>query len=151
MCLIQNIYSPGKVLKQEQEDGKSRFLGFAKNVPPPPLQVSIDYVEFTDGSSWGGDSCHSVEFLAGERAGGDAAIKLLRNMLKEQGDQAVIETIRGGLKVEMPDKQSARWSEAFSRGVETIGYRVMDAYQKEGESEVEVVLSKPYDASGARQ
>ncbi|HKE55460.1 MAG TPA: hypothetical protein VKB46_02120 [Pyrinomonadaceae bacterium] len=152
MCYIQNIYFPGKVIKQDETDGKTRFLGFAKDLPPPPVQVFIDYVEFTDGSTWGRDKCQSAESLAGERAGGEAALKFLRTMLQENGVQAVVQTIRsGGPKVEQPDNQSARWNEAFSRGVEHVGYSVIEAYQKEGEPEVGVILSKPYDASGTRQ
>jgi hypothetical protein len=151
-CLIENIYAPGKVIKQEQKDGKSRFLGFEKKIAPSAIQVSIDYVEFADGSAWGQDSCQSVEYLAGERAGGEAALSWFRNLIKEKGTEAAVEAIRsGGVSVEKPYNPSARWDEAFGRGVEIVGRRVMTAYQNEGAAEVDVTLSKPYDASGVRQ
>jgi len=148
-CIVDNIYFPGKVLKQDEGDGKSRFLAVKNN---SAIQVSVDYVEFVDGSTWGQDTCQTVEYLAGERAGGDAAIKWFTNLIQEKGTKAVVEMIRSGsVSVEKPHSTSARWDEAFRKGVDIISRRVMDAYSREGEAEVAVVLSKSYDASGVKQ
>lgn len=152
MCLIENIYFPGKVLLLDQTQGRSRFIGIAKNAPPPPIQVSIDYIEFADGSTWGQDICQAAEYLAGERAGGKAAIEWLQALIKEKGLEAAMETIRTqSINIEKPYNQSAKWEEGFVRGVGIIRHRVADAFQKEGASEVEVVLSRPYDASTTKQ
>ena len=147
-CIVDNIYFPGKVLKQDEGDGKSRFLAVNKN---SAIQVSVDYVEFVDGSTWGQDTCRTVEYLAGERAGGDAAIKWFTNLIQEKGTKAVVEIIRSGsVNVEKPHSTSAWWDQAFRRGVDILSRRVMDAYSREGDAEVAVVLSKPYDASGVK-
>lgn len=151
-CLIENIYSPGKVLKIAQSDGKSRFIGIEKKEPAPAIEVSIDFIEFGDGSTWGQDRCQAAEYLAGSRAGGKAAIEWFQNLLKEKGPEAVVATIReGSVSVEKPYNFSARWGEGFGRGVEAISLRVTEAYRKQGLEEVEVVLRKPYDASGVNQ
>lgn len=148
-CVIDNIYFTGKVMKQDEGDGKSRFVA-TKNAPA--IQVSVDYVEFVDGSTWGQDTCHTVEFLAGERAGGDAAIKWFKNLIEEKGTKAVVEIIRSrSVSVEKPYSASARWDEGFRNGVVIISRRVMDAHDQEGEAEVAAVLSKPYDASMVKQ
>lgn len=148
VCAVDNIYFPNKVMKQDEGDGKSRFTA-TKN--SPVIQVSVDYVEFVDGSTWGQDTCHTVEFLAGERAGGDAAIKWFENLINEKGTKAVVELIRSrSVSVEKPHSPSARWDEGFRNGVVIISRRVMDAYDREGEAAVAAVLSKPYDASGVK-
>jgi hypothetical protein len=150
-CPIMNVYFPGKVIKQEEKDGKSRFIAPDKNMPLSPIKVSVDYVEFTDDSTWGQDTCQTVEYLAGERAGGEAAIKWFQNFIREKGMKAALDVIRNrDANIEKPDNPSARWNEAFRQGVEIVGHRIMTAYQTEGEAEVAVVLSKPYDASGVR-
>ena len=148
-CPVENIYFPGKVMKQEGGDGKSRFLD-PKNTPA--IQVSVDYVEFVDGSIWGQDTCQAAEYLAGERAGGGAAIKWFKTLIQEKGIETVIEMIRNrNVSIEKPDSPSARWDEGFRFGVEIISHRVIEVYTKEGDSEVTVVLSKPYDASEIKQ
>lgn len=150
-CPIMNVYFPGKVIKQGEKDGKSRFMGPDKNMPLSPIEVSLDYVEFADGSIWGQDTCQTVEYLAGERAGGVAAIKWFQNFINEKGMAAALEVIRNrAWKVEKPYNRSAKWNEAFGFGVEVVSHRIMTAYQSEGEAEVTVALSKPYDASGVR-
>ena len=112
-CIVDNIYFPDKVLKQDEGDGKSRFLAL-KNATA--IQVSVDYVEFVEGSTWGQDTCQTVEYLAGERAGGDAAIKCFKNLINEKGTKAVVEIIRSGsVSVEKPHSPSARWDEAFRK------------------------------------
>ena len=148
-CPVENIYSPGKVMKQEDGDGKSRFVATKNN---PVLQVSVDYVEFVDGSSWGPDTCQTVEYLAGERAGGDAAIKWFKNLIKEKGTEAVVEIIRNrNVSVAKPDNPSARWHEGFRFGVEIISQRIIEAYHKDSEADVAAVLNKPYDVSKIQQ
>lgn len=146
---MENVYFPGKVMKQDDGDGKSRFTA-TKNTPA--IQVSVDYVEFVDGSTWGPDTCQTVEYLAGERTGGDAAIKWFKDFVAERGTKAVIEVIRNrNVSVVKPSSTSARWDEGFRFGVEIISHRLLDAYNNEGEAAITVVLSKPYDASGVKQ
>ena len=150
-CPNVNIYSPGKVMKQEEKDGKSRFIAPDKNMPLSPITVSVDYVEFADGSTWGPDTCQTVEYLNGERAGGETAIHWFQNLIKEKGIAAALDVIRNrNANVEKPYNPSAKWNEGFGFGVDVVGHRIMTAYQTEGEPEVALVLNKPYDASGAR-
>jgi hypothetical protein len=147
-CFIQNIYVPGKVLQTEQTDGKSRFMGIEKGAPYTAFQVSVDYLEFTDGSVWGVDSCQSAEYLAGERAGGQAAIDAIQKMLRERGPDAVVAAIKeGSVSVEEQPGRTSRWEEGFRQGIATINQRILATYQNEGLSEIEAALRKPYDAS----
>jgi hypothetical protein len=57
-------------------------------VPNPersPVQVWVDYVEFTDGTTWGPDATKYSEHLAGRRAGMRAEVDRLRELLKAGG------------------------------------------------------------------
>jgi hypothetical protein len=76
-----------KALRPGQKDGNSAV--------PTHLRATyeIDFVEFTDGTTWGADTCHIAEYLAGERAGGAAAATRLLGLLATGGPDAVTQAV----------------------------------------------------------
>jgi hypothetical protein len=55
-------------------------LGSSYQVPPIKVELSVDFVELTDGTRWGDDTAKSGDTLDGMRAGGKAAIKKYREV-----------------------------------------------------------------------
>jgi hypothetical protein len=150
-CFIYNVTAPGKVIRAGESDAKSRFVGVSRTSPPKVIHEAIDFVEFTDGTTWGADSCETADHLAGERAGGRAAIEVLQGILKQEGLEAVWEKIKNSpLELEPPEDHSDRWKSAFRAAVRNVVDRVRRAYYSEGLPEVETTLNKPYDAAGAK-
>jgi len=150
-CFIYNVIAPGKVIQPEQSDRKSRFVGVSRTSPPKIIHEAVDFVEFTDGTTWGDDRCEAAEYLAGQRAGGRAAIEMLQGTLKQEGPEAVLQRIKNStLELEPPAGHSDRWKSAFHAAIRNIIDRVKRAYDSEGLPEIETILSKPYDAAGAK-
>jgi hypothetical protein len=149
-CFIYNAMAPGKVIRAEQSDAKSRFVGVSRTSPPVIIYEAVDFVEFADGTTWGEDRCEAADYLAGGRAGGRAALELLRGSLKREGAEAVWQKLNNSpLEIEPPEDHTERWKSAFREAVRTISERVRRAYHSEGLPEMETTLNKPYDAAGA--
>ena len=150
-CYRFNVLSPGKVIQTGQTDGKSRFHGVARGAEPKSVRVSLDFVEFADGSTWGRDVCKTADYLAAERAGGRAALEELRRVLKSDGPRAVVDAVRGcEARFDPPEGYAERLREDYHAGVRTICSRVERAHEQEGPTEIEATLQKPYDASSVR-
>ncbi len=110
--------------------------------------LSVDFVEFADGSKWGADTAGYAESLAGERAGARAEAERLLNLLKTAGLQAVKEAVAD--KVTFPESTTAsRRDVNFLIGVRATRFRVRQAYEKGGASAVESALRQPHDMSAA--
>lgn len=72
--------------------------------PPSPVYTfEIDYVEFTDGSTWGADACRTSEYLAGARAGAGAAAGRLLGLLAGGGPDTVMRAVKEELEGFGPD------------------------------------------------
>lgn len=107
--------------------------------------LSIDYVEFEDGSFWGSDSVGKSKEIAGETAGAKQAIKQLKELIKNQnGNDA--DSITNFLKqniseitVNVPEtNESEEWKKGF-----TLGYRtVISILQRITDQKIENITKK---------
>jgi hypothetical protein len=118
--------------------------------PIKSITLSIDFVEFIDGSTWGDDTCRSAERLAGQRAGARAAKD---HLIKKVGNpSALLNAVAAGeADVDLPPGHSPSWEEGFHTGTGVMRERLRDAKSKGGLAEVERELKQPYDASEGRQ
>ncbi|HEX8737986.1 MAG TPA: hypothetical protein VF721_21820 [Pyrinomonadaceae bacterium] len=107
--------------------------------------LSIDYVEFEDGSSWGKDREKKSKEIAGEREGRKAAIRHLKDLIKNQnanGENGIKTFLKQDVKeisVDVPDtNQPDEWKRGF-RG----GYKgVISILQRIKEQEIESLAKK---------
>jgi hypothetical protein len=142
-CFGLRAKSLGKALRQGQSEGKSTWRGYN---PSSHLRRLVDFVEFTDGTTWGEDVCGTAESLAGSRAGAREARKLLREVFAAEGVDAVLSRVKTGLtEIEPPPNQSLRWKEAFLGGVKSYVERIRQADQEWGYTEIEHALQRPID------
>src|SRR5687768_14363553 len=72
VCAYERFMEPGTLTY--------RGIVLAQGWMPPDgsIKLSVDFVEFADGSSWGEDSKGKSKYLAGTREGARYAIKLFR-------------------------------------------------------------------------
>jgi Holliday junction resolvase len=127
--------------------GKRRALAIS-NGDREKVVLSVDFVEFADGSTWGADTARYAESLAGERAGARAEAERLVKLLKTGGLQAVKDA--AAEKVDYPDlTPETRREVSFLIGVRATRGRVLQASEKGGLSTVEAALRQPYDMSAA--
>jgi hypothetical protein len=110
------------------------------------ISLSVSFIEFADGTTWGNDMAKYGESLAGERTGARAEAERLLTLLKTTGLQAVIDAIAE--KVVYSDLTAESRREVnFLLGVRATRLRIQQAYEKGGISAVESVLRQPYDMS----
>ena len=123
--------------------GDRRSVG----VPNPernPVHVWVDFVEFTDGTTWGPDATKYSEHLAGRRAGARAEADRLRELLRAGGGQAfadALESTAAGLK--HPAGGSKQWEDGFSVGAMLKRGQVRRAYLRSGRAGAESELRQP--------
>lgn len=120
--------------------------------PPIRVELSVDFIEFTDGTRWGADTSKSGEQLDGMRAGGRAAVKKYREVLTTKGIDS-LELAIGNEDLIQPDNQlrSPQWTEGFRMGVSFVRNQVSKAKVMGGEEAVKRELEKPFDSTEGRQ
>jgi hypothetical protein len=136
------------------QPGQSRSGGIKESYSPVFVNgvvLSIDFVEFDDGGTWGKDTYNSAERLAGQRAGGRNALEHLRKVREEKGATALLEAIESeGGEIATSEGHSAEWQDGFKSGVALAHFRLKKASQENGVKGVEEELQKPFDAAEGR-
>jgi hypothetical protein len=135
--------------ESKQEDGG---YGHLYQSPPTEMELTIDFVEFADGTRWGDDTSRFADILDGMRAGGKAALKRYREILANEGAQGLEEALAGQNPVR-PDAAAkpAEWNDGLTMGVNTVNRRLKAAKAKDGLEGVKRELDKPFDATEGRQ
>jgi len=136
--------------ESRQEDGG---FGKASDRAPSEINISVDFVEFADGTRWGEDVGKSGDRLDGQRAGGEAAIKRYREALSTQGLQG-LEIALDNPNLVQPQRgttDSTDWREGFVQGVSVVKQRLIRAKVKDGQAGVAVELTKPFDSKVGRR
>ncbi|MDQ3254939.1 MAG: motile sperm domain-containing protein [Acidobacteriota bacterium] len=115
------------------------------------IKIIVDFIEFTDGTTWGPDLYKSAERLAGRRAGVSEANKRLYKILETKGVQAVMNAIDTGvLNFEPSTSHSSIWEESFRSGLNATSTRLKRALDKGGLTQVELELRQLFAKSERR-
>ena len=149
---LTNKMSTSSVLQSGQSE--SLYLGGDISYPDTfdNILISVDFVEFMDGTSWGPDISKSRERLLGLRAGARAATRYFSKVLKHNGPQAVMSAIKErDAELTPKSSHSPEWLDGFRGGMGAIRARLENAYTKNGFLEVESELLRPFDASEGRK
>lgn len=105
------------------------------------ILLSVDYVEFSDGSSWGKDVQQQSEYIAGHYEGRKIAVKQVKDLLKNKN--AVLELMQQQLTEITPpsidNKKSDRWQRGLIAGYRTLLTRLQITYETQG---AEAISSK---------
>lgn len=110
------------------------------------LKLWVDFVEFTDGTTWGEDASRYAESLAGQRAGARAESERLLKLLETGGLLAVMDAA-GKSVTHAAGAAPSRAEQNFLFGVRGVRLRVHRAHQSGGLPAVESALRQPYDWS----
>jgi hypothetical protein len=94
--------------------------------PGEALLLSVDYVEFEDGNSWGPNTQKQSDQIAGGRAGVESA-RLYFNELIAKRDMAVLTSLleKNLVDVEVPfpdEVPSEQWKIGFEQGFKSVVY-----------------------------
>ncbi len=148
-CLLHNSQSLGKILRPGDSDSKSTWRRIPLDSASRNIDLSLDFVEFANGSNWGIDTCHSAERLSGLRAGALAAKDKFARIQNQNGGRDLINLLKLDAPIiEAPDGHSSVWVDGFRGGVRTLFEKLRKANEEGGLPEIERVLRMPFDASG---
>jgi len=148
-CLLHNRLSFVKILGPGDSDGKSTWRRIPLDSPSPNLDLSLDFVEFANGSTWGSDTCKSAERLSGLRAGVLAVKDKFAKIQNENRGKDLINLLKQDVPIiEAPDGHSSVWVDGFRDGVRSLFEKLRRANEEGGLPEVERILQLPFDGSG---
>lgn len=130
---------------------KTFDIVYTEDGRPKSINLSVDFVEFGDGTTWGADIANSRDRLAGQREGAKAERQRLKTLLKSKGRPALTELIVGEVLDELDPSTTANhsqeWQQGYRSGVAAIRYRLRQALQTNNQRQIELELNKPYDTS----
>lgn len=134
--------SPDTVLTPGQVEWGT-FTGQTSSQPVRSIELIVDFVRFSDGTTYGRDKHKSAEQLNGHRAGVRAEADRLIEIRTKKGLEAVLSAITsadGGASA--PSGQTPQWEEGFRVGIATLRGRLKRAQQEGGTIKVEELLRK---------
>ena len=144
-ALPRSILQPDQSTQADIGGGEHHYDAIDKIV------VSVDFVEFTDGSTWGPDNYKSAEKLAGHRAGARVATRHLLKLLKAKGSIAVMNEVESeAIDILTPQGHSPEWADGFRFGIGYIQGRLKQVPKGSDTVKIEHVLRQPIDASDRR-
>lgn len=143
--LITNFF-PSKSFPPGAVNNEEIIIERSNIMSGEDFSISIDYVEFDDGSWWGTDAQSGSNILAGKREGALAAIDLLENLIDVRQSSALSDFRRkklAELDVPLPADLSGkdfRWQEGFRSGYKGIIGLLKNELVK-GQSELRLKLA----------
>ncbi|MBA3240974.1 MAG: hypothetical protein H0T60_07075 [Acidobacteria bacterium] len=118
---------------------------------PKTVNLSVDFVEFGDGATWGPDMNKSHDRLSGQRAGAKMERRRLRELLKAKGAAAVLTSVSeepsGDNSPSSTSGRSSEWQEGFRSGVGSARHRIRQALQTGDSTQLEQEVARPFDTS----
>jgi hypothetical protein len=115
------------------------------------IRLTVDFVEFTDGSTWGPDSENSRDLLSGEREGAKFEKQRLRKLMETKGLKALTSDAEmgDGNKSEpaAENGHSVKWQEGFRYGVNAIRRRLKNTIASGNKEQIKAELSRPFDTA----
>lgn len=113
------------------------------NIKSNTLFLSLDYIEFEDGSSWGKDIQKQSEYLTGYKKGQRTAIDEIKSKLNNRNNEAISNLLKQEISEINPPNvdttETVRWQNGFTGGYRFVLLRLQFAYEKRG---IEAISSK---------
>lgn len=143
-----SVYAEGKLtgrtvtsnfaakLLQQGESYNNRLPVERENIKADEkLSLSVDYVEFEDGSSWGDDTQQRSMKITAEREGRKAAIKQIKDLVKNQDFNTLTNLFSQEItELSFPlqsSNQTTDWQNSFQGGYRSA-IAILREYQKRG-------------------
>jgi hypothetical protein len=136
------VFLPGQTASEEI-GGSEYFPAYIE-----AIRISVDFVEFEDGTTWGPDTYQSVE---GWRAGAKEMRKQLAQMLNTNVGRLQREVENDDFTITPPQNKSVTWLKGYKTGAASIRARVKHALNKGDHQEIEKAIKDPIDASEGGQ
>ncbi|MCA1632920.1 MAG: hypothetical protein LC802_04160 [Acidobacteria bacterium] len=149
LVMFVNLARSNAVLVPTQM--RSVDINYSQKGSPTNVTLSMDFVELSDGSTWGPDVNKSQDRLSGQRAGAKIEGRRIRELLKAKGVAAVLASISGETSgdnvASSTSEHSSVWQDGFRSGVGSVRYRIRQALQTGDSTQLEQEVTRPFDTS----
>lgn len=158
------------VATSKKQNGSSQFLNITQRAfvwqpseirsievndslddPIRSVKLTIDFIEFTDGTSWGSDSENSRDLLKGQREGAKFEKQRLREFIQAKGSEALTSALQleKAMTAEpsIPTDRSVKWQEGFRYGVSAVRRRAREAIASGKQEQIREELNRPFDTA----
>lgn len=140
------------MLKYPLQPGQSHPAEYGGGISSEPVKViemSVDFIEFSNGAVWGPDTTQSADQLRGTRAGMGAERDRLVRVLTEGGKSAFIEALEadGDEPAPLPG-HSTKWERGFRIGARQFRKRLQSVNRENGFTAAESELRALSDQFG---
>jgi len=155
---------------EKQQNGKSQFfnltdrssfwepaeirtieVGDSQDEPVKSVRLTLDFVEFADGSIWGPDTSNSRDMLAGQREGARFIRQQLRQLLQSKGEESLKadlqrnEAADQSIDASIAANHSSQWVEGFRNGAASARRRLRSALASGNKQTLRTELDRPFD------
>jgi|GEM_PF-4277317 len=119
--------------------------------PPRSAVLSVDFVEFLDGSRWGEDTYKSGDRLDGWRAGAHLEAESILRKIRTNGLELALNDVRlKSSDVILPSNVSAEYADGFRLGLDAIRAHILHSGDKNKPDDIVNELLQPIDLSERR-
>ncbi len=140
------IFTPNQFSNEQIGESSSTLVTPGSARVRERFKLAVDFIEFTDGSTWGKDLSNSAQQIAGIKTGIKKILESLKEPNRQGGIKAVIKTLNEMKELSPPDEQSATWKRGFRGGANSIKSIIKRAYEAGGNKNAEIEFQKYSDA-----
>jgi hypothetical protein len=127
-----------KVLRPNESIPEGYAFSLPSKQTPSDITLAVDFIEFTDDTTWGADNFEVAGRIVAQRSGARETGKHLLQIFKEGGAKAVVKALESdALDFLPPAGHSPEWNQAFVSGQNIIRTRLKKAMERGGLNQVE--------------
>lgn len=137
---------------QPMQSQRDIYRDITSSTPIKDIDLSVDWVEFVDRSTWGPDTTRSADQVAGMRVGMSAVREQLLKLQETDGVQSVVTALINNEELRVASQhtskqqnQSDHWQRGFRTGVQHYRRRLSRVYEQQGSSGVKAALQQAVD------
>ncbi len=110
------------------------------------FKLAVDFIEFTDGSTWGKDLSNSAQQFAGIKAGIKTVLESIKKSNQQGGIKSVIKILNEMKELTLPAEQNEKRKRGFRIGSNGMKSQLKRAYESGGNKGAEDELQKSFAA-----
>jgi translation elongation factor EF-1beta len=123
-------FAPGQIVQTDFAEARVNVRGNGK------LFLSVDYIEFEDGSSWGNNTKGQAEYVSAYHLGEKYGVKYIRQLLGDKNKEIVSELLKRKIsEINLPgidSNKTEKEQRGFVSGFRAILIRLQFVYEKQG-------------------
>ena len=140
------IFIPNQLSNEQMGESSSTLVTPGSPQLRENFKLAVDFIEFTDGSTWGKDLSNSAQQFAGIKAGIKTVLESIKKSNQQGGIKSVIKILNEMKELTLPAEQNEKWKRGFRIGSNGMKSQLKRAYESGGNKGAEDELQKSFAA-----